>query len=90
MSKTYTERERSLALKRALKFSKLFNGKNFDNILNAIQPPNQLAFTKACEAAGLIPSEINWLWNYLQHCGDIWTHPPDVVDLNEAIASTGW
>jgi hypothetical protein len=84
----YTDLRRNYALHRALKWTKLFQKKHFDDILNAITPKaDRGKFDTACDKIlGLTPEERKWLWNYLQYCGDLWS--PDGV--LEAAAGTPW
>jgi hypothetical protein len=82
--KTYTDRDRELAQKRAQKFTKLFKGEIFDDILNAAETKNEVAFKEACTGE-LEDSEIDWLWNYLKNMDEQkWKPTP------EAAALTGW
>jgi hypothetical protein len=91
----YSNKERAMALARANKFKPLFNSGHFDDIVDAIQVPDDPAGTRraAFDTAvasinWLTPSEKDWLYNYLQHCEDVWNNPniPDGV----VAASTGW
>ncbi len=87
MVKVYNDKERHLAMQRALKFSKLFNESNFDAVMNAVEadPPNKADFTAACKKAKLEDTEVEWLWGYLSNCNkNLWTLVP------EAAAVTGW
>ena len=84
----YTDLQRDKALHRALKWTKLFQKKNFDDILNAIYPvADKVKFDAACNnIPGLTPEEKAWLWNYLKNCNDLW-NPTNVL---EAAAGTPW
>jgi hypothetical protein len=72
---------RTEALARAAKMMKLFNKNCFRTIMEAVDKPNatKAGFTAAC--ATVVPpleeSEIDWLWNYLQHITDLWTILPE-------------
>ena len=61
---------RAAATARAAQMMKLFNKKHFADIMNAVDPPpiKEPAFTNACTAAGLDPTEIAWLKAYLSQC----------------------
>jgi hypothetical protein len=83
----FSDNERALALQRALKFAKLFKGNTFDEIMDAVQTqpnPDKIRFAVACQGAGLVQSEIEWLWNYLVQC------KKKYWDLVPEAAATGW
>ena len=85
--KPYDEKQRGLALKRAQKFTRLFRGPIFDDIVDAAQDQDENAFKIACKSkdASLEDSEIAWLWNYLKECKFNYYDP-----VPEASAGTGW
>ena len=92
---TYDNKDRRMALARAMKFQPLFNAKHFDAIVDAIQmedvPPGTRKTEFDAAVAGitwLTAEEKGWLWNYLQHCEDVWDDP-NVLDVAVA-AKTGW
>lgn len=90
---TYTNKQRAMALARAMKFQPLFKAEYFDAIVDAIQiaDPNDRkdAFDAAVDGIKwLTQKEKDWLWNYLQHCGNVWVDS-NVLDGYVA-ASTGW
>ena len=90
---TYTHKERAMALARAMKFQPLFNADFFDAIVDAIQIADPTARETAFDAAvenikWLTQKEKDWLWNYLQHCNDVWSDV-NVLDVHVA-AKTGW
>ncbi len=83
----YSQKDRNLALQRALKWTKLFSPNFFDNIVDAAIAGDSNAFNTAVQnVTGMSAKEKEWLWNYLQHCGTLWKDN----DVFEAAAGTGW
>lgn len=76
----------ALARARAQKMlAELFKPHNFKAIMNTIEPtPNYNNFQTACSTAGLVSAEIDWLWNYLQHC------EKSIYDPVPEAAASGW
>lgn len=74
MAPNYKDKKvRAAAAARAAKMMKLFSKPNFENIMEAVDPPgggdpNLGDFTDACNSAGLDQTEITWLWAYLKEC----------------------
>jgi hypothetical protein len=71
--KEVTERDRALAMDRALIMSKLFQAETFPKIIEAINISKEVAETKKQEmffiACGdeITPEQKIWLWNYLKN-----------------------
>jgi hypothetical protein len=99
----FNDRNRYLAMRRAVRMNKLFKEAHFDAIMGALYLPEDApghterkdAFYTACGSAGLDPVEKDWLWNYLQHCnqtgfpGHTWRDLPEAAEAEEP-AQTGW
>ena len=89
----FTEENRFRALHRALKMNKLFKKNTFDDIMTAVYNKDDGAFKTACRKAKLENVEIDWLWNYLQHCKDVESQNEEggwgPID-DEPAAQTGW
>ena len=70
------DKERAMAMDRALYMTKLFQAQHFDKIMAIITQHADgklgddeavAVFTEVCEEAGIIEPEIKWLWNYLEN-----------------------
>ena len=82
-----------MALARAKRLQPLFNGVLFDEIVDAVQVPDVPAGTRkaAYDTAlanenWMTQAEKDWLYHYLEHCGNDW----QIVHDGYVPASTGW
>ena len=92
-----SDKQRHQAVQRALKMNILFKAANYDNIMKALDKPNNDPTRKA-EFYAAVPASLNaaekdWLWNYLQHCHKATdpANPGGYDNVPEAMAaSVGW
>jgi hypothetical protein len=76
------DKERAMAMDRALFMTKLFQKQHFDKIIaiinqyyvdvknakgDVVESEAEDAFIEVCDEAGIIEEEREWLWNYLQN-----------------------
>jgi hypothetical protein len=94
----FNDKQRYLAMRRAVRLNKLFKETHFDAIMTALYKPDddptrESDFYDACGNAGLDAAEKDWLWNYLKHCNKSefggW-NPVREAHQAEEPAQTGW